>query len=341
MTQPIERPFETVFVRRKVVAKALVEGSRRTSLPEYSIWAGIIARCTNANLKAYRRYGGRGIKVCDRWVQDFENFYADMGPRPSAKHSIDRIDNDGNYEPSNCRWATPREQILNRSSAHNIWTDQHYETLRRMYAGYYTIPEIAAALDRSEATVRVHLHKENIHREGFLTRLAGKNPDLRHLLHAGDREGFIQAITQRKALRVRKAESQKRAAFRKIVGRTEEILRTSENRNAKMKMMREAGMSLTQIGNQFSLTRERVRQIEEAGFPGDEGHASGDRRKISKTNPEIRRKKIDRLCRAWNAASREARIAFLTAAPNFLFSPIVADLVDLQGQASTTPEAAA
>jgi hypothetical protein len=76
---------------------------------EYRIWNGMKSRCLNPNRKDYPRYGGRGVTVCERWLR-FENFYADMGPRPSPKHSIDRIDNDGNYEPGNCKWATLAEQ---------------------------------------------------------------------------------------------------------------------------------------------------------------------------------------------------------------------------------------
>lgn len=79
---------------------------------EYMSWAAMIQRCTNPNNHAYRRYGGRGIKICKRW-RKFENFIADMGRRPTGK-SLDRKDNDGNYSPANCEWATPKQQANNR-----------------------------------------------------------------------------------------------------------------------------------------------------------------------------------------------------------------------------------
>ena len=78
----------------------------------YKIWRDIISRCTNPNLSAYKYYGGRGIKICDRWKK-FENFLEDMGERPEGL-SIDRIDNDGHYEPGNCRWTTWSVQAKNK-----------------------------------------------------------------------------------------------------------------------------------------------------------------------------------------------------------------------------------
>ncbi len=81
--------------------------------PEYKAWQMLRHRCYNPKAAGYKNYGGRGIKVCERW-QSFDAFIEDMGRRPAPDLSIDRINNDGNYEPSNCRWATKKEQVINR-----------------------------------------------------------------------------------------------------------------------------------------------------------------------------------------------------------------------------------
>lgn len=89
-----------------------------TGSPEYSTWKNMRQRCFNPKATKFECYGGRGITVCDRWRYSFLAFYADMGPRPTLAHSIDRYPNgDGNYDPGNCRWATQLEQMANSSHA--------------------------------------------------------------------------------------------------------------------------------------------------------------------------------------------------------------------------------
>lgn len=81
---------------------------------EYTAWRGVVDRCTNPNNSAWKHYGARGIEVCERWRNSFENFFDDMGAAPNSKSTIDRINNDKGYESSNCRWATMNEQARNR-----------------------------------------------------------------------------------------------------------------------------------------------------------------------------------------------------------------------------------
>lgn len=95
----------------------------------YNTWAHIQQRCYNPNNCSYADYGGRGISVCDRWRESFENFLADMGEPPSAQHSIDRIDHNGNYEPANCRWAAKIVQMNNKRSNRRITVHGRTQTL--------------------------------------------------------------------------------------------------------------------------------------------------------------------------------------------------------------------
>lgn len=88
-------------------------GEAASRTPEYRSWRSMRTRCENPNHRAFHNYGGRGIKVCERW-REYENFLADMGRRPSLDFTLDRIDPDGDYEPGNCRWADRKDQQSNR-----------------------------------------------------------------------------------------------------------------------------------------------------------------------------------------------------------------------------------
>lgn len=85
----------------------------KSQTPEYRTWCAIKERCDNATSSSYHNYGGRGIKICDTWKHSFETFLKDVGKKPTPQHSIDRINNNGHYEPSNVRWATPKQQSRN------------------------------------------------------------------------------------------------------------------------------------------------------------------------------------------------------------------------------------
>ena len=122
-----------------------------SDLPEYRIWKAMKTRCDNPNADNFIHYGAKGIKVCERW-QIFENFYKDMGSRPTVNHSIDRINVNGNYEPNNCRWVTHTQQVRNVglrkdnlsgckgvvfNTKSNKWTSAITINGKRMHLGYY------------------------------------------------------------------------------------------------------------------------------------------------------------------------------------------------------------
>ena len=115
--------------------------------PIYYVWRSMKRRCLNTNTSSYKNYGGRGIKVCARWMK-FENFYADMGEKPEGM-SLDRIDNDGNYEPSNCKWSTRIEQG-NNTRVNRLIT---YQGTTK------TVAEWARSLNINSATLRTRLYQ--------------------------------------------------------------------------------------------------------------------------------------------------------------------------------------
>ena len=134
---------------------------------EHAIWRGMIQRCTNDNNPAYSSYGDRGIVVCDRWLNSFEAFYEDMGPRPSGEHSIERRNNDCGYTPDNCYWGTAHEQSNNRRNNVKVKIDGQN----------INVSEAARLTGIKAATLRRRLHA-GVSTEDVLRtdRLNGHNP---------------------------------------------------------------------------------------------------------------------------------------------------------------------
>ena len=129
---------------------------------EYRCWIGMKKRCYNVKCKDYNNYGGRGIKVCDRWLESFANFFADMGRKPTQYHSIDRIHNDGNYEASNCKWEVKIKQQYNRRKMKNSTSRYHGVCFRKdklKWNAYITInkkPKNLGYFDTDEAAAKAY-----------------------------------------------------------------------------------------------------------------------------------------------------------------------------------------
>lgn len=126
---------DTAIKRAKSFSSNFIYSGCVREHPNYNSWFSMIQRCTRLSAKNFHRYGGRGIKVCDRWLVEnngFENFVADMGIRPSDKHSLDRIDANGDYCPENCRWATMKEQENNKRNNIRVVLDGESITITQL-----------------------------------------------------------------------------------------------------------------------------------------------------------------------------------------------------------------
>lgn len=178
-----------------------------TNRPLYGTWYGMIDRCHNPECEGYAGYGGRGISVCDRWRYSFLNFESDMPNKPSPFHSIDRIDNYGNYEPGNVRWATSSEQSYNKRSNHKVEIDGESKIItewakqsgvsrilicNRLRAGWSNHAAVFTPSDKA---------KSRNHAERRPKNHSGKRGDLQvygsvlhhpeHCLPCGSRRGFV------------------------------------------------------------------------------------------------------------------------------------------------------
>ena len=156
--------YEETSKRRRKHGHSVPETS------EYRTWKSLKGRCNNPNDKAFHNYGDRGITICDRWRNSFENFFADMGPRP-PNLSLERIDNDGNYEPGNCVWDTRRKQ--NRNQRRTKLTEHKAALIRERFLAGLSSREIASEFGVTKSTVR------KINRGELWSRSIGWNdPDL-------------------------------------------------------------------------------------------------------------------------------------------------------------------
>jgi ribosomal protein S27E len=131
-------------LRREITGnRARIHG--KTNTAEFRAWRAMKQRCLDPKMINFKRYGGKGITVCDRWLHSFENFFADMGPKPAPEYSLGRTDHKRGYEPENCRWMTLLEQMRTRTNGRLTW--EKAVQIRKMYRAGQKIATIAREMD--------------------------------------------------------------------------------------------------------------------------------------------------------------------------------------------------
>ena len=153
MTRKTREQFDSDKAFDKYLRRLGYAATARAKYPaDYWVWRGVKQRCYNPKHPWYARYGGRGIRMCDEWRNSFQAFARDMGPRPSPKHTIERIDNDGDYRPGNCRWGTMTDQ--NRNKGGVKLTQSHVKAIKHLLRTTSMTPrKIAAMFGVNYATV--------------------------------------------------------------------------------------------------------------------------------------------------------------------------------------------
>ena len=165
------------LARQCTLTGSLVKRHDKSGTKVYDAWHGAKQRVSNPNIQSWPHYGGRGIKMCDRWFLSFEEFLKDMGEPPTAAHSLDRIDGDGDYEPNNCRWATAETQNQNR---------RDYNT-RLTYRGKtQTQAEWSRELNIGQTTISQRLYSYGWSVEKALSTPAKKRKKPLHLTYLGE-----------------------------------------------------------------------------------------------------------------------------------------------------------
>lgn len=150
------------LARELTIAKSTTHGGSRST--EWNSWQSMRQRCTNSKTAGFEHYGGRGIKVCDRWSHSFAAFLEDMGRKPASNYTLDRIDVNGHYEPDNCRWATQKVQCRNKRATIAVAINGQSMPLASLIDEYGIAPQtVRNRLRRSEATETLFRAAEQLH----------------------------------------------------------------------------------------------------------------------------------------------------------------------------------